>query len=71
MLVRFMTMIYVPDDSELKKLILRELHVKPYSGHLRYQKKMTIFNKFYHCLNLKKEVADFVVRCLDCQQVKP
>jgi len=32
-LVRFRDMIYVPYDSGLKKFILRELHVKPYSGH--------------------------------------
>jgi len=33
-LVRFKDMIYVPNYSELKDLILREFHVKPYSGHL-------------------------------------
>lgn len=26
--------------------------------------------KFYHYINLKKEVAKFLARCLDCQQVK-
>lgn len=29
-LVRFRDMIYVPDNSELKKIILRECHAKPY-----------------------------------------
>ena len=28
-LVRFRDMIYVPDNSELKKVILREFHAKP------------------------------------------
>jgi len=32
-LVRFKDMIYVSDNSEIKKVILREFHVKPYSGH--------------------------------------
>ena len=32
-LVRFRDRIYVPNNSELKKLILREFHAKPYSGH--------------------------------------
>jgi len=47
-LVRFINKIYVPNDSELKKLILREFHVKPYSGHLEYQKTLTMVKKFYN-----------------------
>lgn len=35
-LVRFRDKIYVLDCSELNKIILREFHVKPYSGHPRY-----------------------------------
>lgn len=35
-LVRFQDRIYVPDNSELKKVTLREFHVKPYSCHLGY-----------------------------------
>ena len=37
-LVRFRDRVYVPENSELKNLFLREFHVKPYSGHLGYQK---------------------------------
>lgn len=32
-LVRFRDMIYVSNCSELKKIILREFHANPYSGH--------------------------------------
>jgi len=35
-LVRFRDMIYVPDSSEFKKVILREFHAKPYLDHPRY-----------------------------------
>ncbi len=35
-LVRFRDRIFVSDDSELKKLILREFHAKPYSGYPGY-----------------------------------
>jgi len=59
--VRFRGRIYVLDHSELKKLILREFHVKPYSGHPRYQKMLTIVKKFYYWLNLKKEVTELLV----------
>ena len=47
-LVRFRDKIYVSDDSGLKKLILRELHVKPYSGHPVYHKTFITVKKFYY-----------------------
>lgn len=65
-LVRFRDMIYVPNCSELKNLILREFHAKPYSGHLGYQKTLTMVNKFYYWPNMRKGVVEFVARCLDC-----
>ena len=58
--------IYVLIDSELKKTILREFHVKLYLGHSRYQNTLTTLKKFYYWPNLKKDVAEFVARCLDC-----
>ena len=58
------------NDNDLKKLTLREFHVKPYSGHSRYQKTLKVVKKFYNWMNLKKEVVQFVVRDLDCQWVK-
>lgn len=60
-------MIYVSDNSELEKLILREFHLKPYLGHPGYQNTLTNVSKFYHWPNMKKEVIKFVARCLDCQ----
>eukprot|EP00253_Pinus_taeda_P028875 PITA_28875 len=68
-LVRFRDRIYVPNYSELKKLILMELHVTPYLGHPEYQKTLAMVKKFYYWLNLKKEVVELVARCLDCQQI--
>ena len=47
-LVRFKDKIYVPDSSELKKVILREFHVKPYLGHPRYPKTLTTVKIFYY-----------------------
>ena len=69
-LVIFRDKIYVSNNSELKKIILREFHVKSYLSQPRYQKTLTTISKFYHWLNLKKYVAEFVARYLDCQQVK-
>lgn len=69
-MVRFRKKIYVPYGNELNNLILREVHVKTYLGHLGYQRTLTTVKKFYHWLNLKKEVDEFVSICVDFQQVK-
>ena len=69
-LVRFQDRIYVPDNSELKNMILREFHVKPYSGHLGYQKALIVVKRFYYCSNPKRDVVQFVARCFDYRRVK-
>ena len=69
-LVRVRDMIYVPENNELKKVILREFHVKPYLGHLGYQMTLSAVKRFYYCMSLKKDVADFVARCLYFHMVK-
>jgi len=47
-LVKFRERIYVSYNSELKKVILREFHVKPYSSHPGYHKTLTALKKFYY-----------------------
>jgi len=40
-LLVFKNMLYVPNDTEFKMMILNELHKNPYSGHPRYPKMIT------------------------------
>jgi len=47
-LVMFRDKIYVPYNNELKKVILREFHEKPYSGHPGYQKTLTAVKRSYY-----------------------
>ena len=47
-LIKFRDKIYVPDNSEVKILILKEFHANPYSGHLGYHKTFTSLKKFYY-----------------------
>lgn len=65
-LFKFRDRISVPYNSDIKKLILREFHGKLYSGHPGYHKMLIVVKKFYYWPNLKKEVVEIVVRCLDC-----
>jgi hypothetical protein len=60
----------VPNDQELKSLILLEMHKVPYAGHLGYQKTIFAVKKQYYWPGMKNEVADFIARCLECQKVK-
>jgi hypothetical protein len=62
--------IYVPNSQELKSMILREMHNVPYAGHLGYQKIIAAVKSQYYWLGMKKEVVDFIARCLECQKVK-
>jgi hypothetical protein len=62
--------IYVPNSQDLKNMILREIHNVPYAGHPRYQKTIAAVKSQYYWLGMKKEVVDFIARCLECQKVK-
>ena len=64
---------YVPNVPKVKLLILDEIHKKPYSGHPGYpgyQKTITMLRKEYFWPNMIIEVAEYIARCLECQQVK-
>eukprot|EP00253_Pinus_taeda_P020519 PITA_20519 len=62
--------LYVPNEDSLKKLILDEFHISHYTGHPGYQKMVTALRKEYYWPKMKKEVAEYLARCLECQQIK-
>ena len=62
--------IYVPNVPKIKLLILDEIHKTPYSGHPSYQKTITMLRKDYLWPNMKTELAEYIARCFECQQVK-
>jgi hypothetical protein len=66
-LLRFKNRLYIPDSAELKLTILDEVHKKPYSSHLGYQKTITALRKLFYWPNIKGEIAEHLARCQDCQ----
>lgn len=62
--------VYVPNQSSIKEKILDEYHRSPYAGHPGYQKLITSLQKEYHWLGMKRDAVEYLVRCLECQQVK-
>jgi hypothetical protein len=69
-LIMYKNRLYVPESNEIKLLILDELHKKPYSGHPGYHKLITMLRKEFYWPNMKGETAEYLARCLECQQVK-
>ena len=56
--------------TSYKHEILDEYHKRPYAGHLGYQKLILALRKNMFWPGMKKDVADYLARCLECQQVK-
>jgi hypothetical protein len=69
-ILRYMGIIFVPNSQELKILILREMNNVPYVGHPGYQKTIAVVKSQYYWPCMKKEVVDFIAKCLECQKIK-
>ena len=46
------------------------IHQAPYSGHQGYQKTIATTRKKYFWLRMKKDIAEYISKCMKCQQVK-
>jgi len=62
--------ICVPDDSKLKRLVLEEAHKSNFLIHPSATKMYQDLKKNYWWPGMKTEIAEFVARCLVCQQIK-
>ena len=60
----------VPDDPEIKKQIMRELHEVPYSGHLGYHKTLQNIQRSFYWPEHTLDIRDFVTGCPVCQEEK-
>ncbi|XP_070034891.1 uncharacterized protein [Nicotiana tomentosiformis] len=62
--------ICVPNVYGLHELILEEAHSSWYSIHLGAAKMYQDLSQHYWWMRIKNDIVGFVVRCLNCQQVK-
>ena len=60
----------VPDVGGFNKEIMEETHSSAYAMHPRSTKMYHTLREHYWWRGMKKDVAEFVSRCLICQQVK-
>ena len=69
-ILRFQGRVCVPDDVEVKKLILEERHKSHLSLHPGMTKMYQDFKENFWWQGMKKEVAQYVSACLTCQKAK-
>ncbi|KAM2390555.1 hypothetical protein ACFX1X_034280 [Malus domestica] len=63
--------LFVPKDNEaVKKEILDEAHTSVYAMHPGSTKLYRTIYHFYFWEGMKRDVAEYISRCLICQQVK-
>jgi hypothetical protein len=66
--LRFRGRICIPDNDEMKKMILEESHRNSLSIHSGATKMYHDLNKLFWWSGLKRDVAHFVYSCLVCQK---
>ena len=69
-IMRYAGRIWVPNVQELKDEILYEGHNSRYSVHPGTTKMYRDLKEYYWWPNMKKEVTEWVNKCLTCQRVK-
>ena len=67
---RYQGRLCVPNVGELRQHILAEAHNSRYSIHLGATKMYRNLREVYWWNGMKRDIADFVSKCPNCQQVK-
>ena len=68
--LRLQDRLCVPNVDELRKKILEEAHSSRYSIHPGATKMYRDLRQHYWWRRMKKDIVEYVARCLNCQQVK-
>jgi hypothetical protein len=62
--------LYIPNCDDLNRFIMDEPHKRTYTGHPGYQKMITTTRKLFYWPRLKKDMDNYLSKCIECQQVK-
>lgn len=66
-MLRFRGQIYVPCVDDLRSMILTKAHSFLYTVYPENVKKYQDLRKLFWWSDMKKDVFDFVAKCLECQ----
>ena len=65
--LKYKNRLCVPDNEDLKKEILTKAHTPPYSWHPGTTRMYNDLKMHYWWYGMKKDVVEFVAKCLNCQ----
>jgi hypothetical protein len=66
-LLTFKGRLYILNYNNLNRFMMDELHIIPYIGHHGYQKIITTTRKLFYWPGLKRDIADYLAKCLEFQ----
>ncbi|KAL5550252.1 hypothetical protein UlMin_000428 [Ulmus minor] len=69
-ILHFRGKLCIPNNVEPKEQLLSEAHATPYSVHPGATKMYQDLKERFWWSGMKKEVAEYVAKCLTCQKVK-
>ena len=62
--------IFVPNNAELRTLILGENHSAPWAGHFGAEKTQALVERHWQWKGMARDVREFVRSCTSCQRMK-
>ena len=68
--LRFGSRLCVPEGDGLRERIMTEAHTSAYTVHPGANKMYQDLREHYWWSGMKKDISDYVAKCLTCQQVK-
>ena len=69
-ILRYQDRVYLPRDEKVKEEVLREAHCSKYTVHSENNKMYHDLKQKFYLENMKREIAQYISKCLTCQQVK-
>ena len=69
-ILHFKGRLCVPEDPELREQIMSEAHLTPYSVHPGATKMYKDLKEHFWWVGMKRDVAEYVVKCPICQKIK-
>ena len=67
---RILSKLCVPNDAQVKEEVMKEAHHSRFIVHPRETKMYHDLRRQYWWQGMKRDIAQFVSKCLTCQQVK-
>lgn len=68
--INYDSRLWVPNNFDLRKKVMMEAHSSTYSIHLGSTKIYKDLKKRFWWVNMKRDITDYVAKCLTYQQVK-